>query len=85
MLNWLDSNISVETLIWLFPITFLIHDFEEIIFVEAWFKKYYERILPRVPNEIKKHFKNWPVQQPLDFHPGIFTVYCVCFCFFHCG
>ncbi len=77
MLNWLDSNISVETLIWLFPITFLIHDFEEIIFVEAWFKKYYERILPRVPNEIKKTFQELASTTAARFSIPVFLQFIV--------
>ena len=35
MEQWLD----VQTLIWLLPIMFVIHDFEEIIMVEKWMKK----------------------------------------------
>lgn len=56
MLEWLNSHISIESLIWLFPITFMIHDFEEIIFVEAWFKKNYSRLLPRIPENMKGTF-----------------------------
>ncbi|HZG71167.1 MAG TPA: HXXEE domain-containing protein [Chondromyces sp.] len=58
MLNWLNNYISIETLIWLFPITFLIHDFEEIIFVESWFKKYRKEILPRIPKNMKAAFQD---------------------------
>jgi len=58
MLDWLNSNISIGTLIWLFPISFLIHDFEEIIFVDSWFKKYYAKFLPRVPNRMKSTFQD---------------------------
>ncbi|PLR91973.1 HXXEE domain-containing protein [Bacillus sp. T33-2] len=54
--DWLNSNIGLETLLWLFPITFLIHDFEEIIFVEAWFRKNYTKVQPRVPNKMKSTF-----------------------------
>ena len=32
MLQWID----IQTLIWLFPIMFILHDFEEIIMVEKW-------------------------------------------------
>lgn len=35
MEQWLD----VQTLIWLFPIMFVFHDFEEIIMIEKWMKK----------------------------------------------
>ncbi|WP_394233713.1 HXXEE domain-containing protein [Niallia oryzisoli] len=58
MLDWLQSHISLNTLIWLFPITFLLHDFEEIIFVETWFKKNYVRLEPKVPGRMKKVFRD---------------------------
>lgn len=31
---------SIKTIVWLFPIIFMLHDFEEIFFVEAWKKRY---------------------------------------------
>jgi hypothetical protein len=77
MLNWLDSNISIETLIWLFPITFLIHDFEEIIFVEAWFKKNYERILPRIPNGMKEIFQDLASTTSARFSIPVFLQFIV--------
>lgn len=54
MLDWLHENISLSTLIWLFPITFLLHDFEEIILVEVWFRKWYPKFEHRVPNRLKR-------------------------------
>ncbi|MBW8349836.1 HXXEE domain-containing protein [Bacillus sp. IITD106] len=56
MLEWMNANISLTTLIWLFPITFLLHDFEEIIFVESWFKKNFSKVEPKVPNRMKTLF-----------------------------
>lgn len=31
---------TINTIVWLFPVIFMLHDFEEIIFVEAWKRKY---------------------------------------------
>ncbi len=31
---------NINAIVWLFPIMFMIHDFEEIIFISAWRKKY---------------------------------------------
>ncbi|MFC5452923.1 HXXEE domain-containing protein [Paenibacillus aestuarii] len=56
MLEWLQLNINLSTLIWLFPATFMLHDFEEIIFVEAWFKKYGSHVAARVPFRMQKVF-----------------------------
>lgn len=58
MLEWLNETISIETLVWLFPISFLLHDFEEIIFVEAWFKKNFEKVEPLIPQMMKGLFQD---------------------------
>jgi hypothetical protein len=57
MIDFLDTHISLVTLLWLFPITFIIHDFEEIIFVESWFKKNYTKLQPKVPHHMKEMFE----------------------------
>jgi hypothetical protein len=41
---------KTEILIWLFPIIFMIHEFEEIIFMRWWLEKYREPILNKYPN-----------------------------------
>lgn len=52
--------LNVQTLIWLFPILFIIHDFEEIILVEKWLhnnrKKIYKRLPPKIADRIVKQF-----------------------------
>ncbi|MBU7592443.1 HXXEE domain-containing protein [Metabacillus halosaccharovorans] len=58
MYEWLNTHISLETLFWLFPIMFLLHDFEEILFVELWFKKNYSKASKKVPKFFIKTFQN---------------------------
>ncbi len=58
MLSFINENISMITLIWLFPVIFMLHDFEEIIFVESWFKKNYYKVRPRVPASMLKTFES---------------------------
>jgi hypothetical protein len=38
-----------EIIIWLFPIIFMIHEFEEIIFMRWWLGKNKESILTKYP------------------------------------
>ncbi|PMC36005.1 HXXEE domain-containing protein [Bacillus sp. UMB0899] len=57
MFEWLNHNISLVTLLWLFPITFLVHDFEEILFVERWFKKNYSTTSHKVPEFFRHTFQ----------------------------
>lgn len=40
---------DAHTLIWLFPIAFMFHDFEELIFWEVWLTKHGEEVKRRVP------------------------------------
>lgn len=30
---------NMQAIIWFFPIVFIIHDFEEIIFIQSWISK----------------------------------------------
>lgn len=48
-------------IIWTFPILFIIHDFEEIIFIKPWITKnslYFQTNYPKLANKLLPHFKN---------------------------
>lgn len=45
MLQWIDTH----TLIWLFPIMFILHDFEEIIMVEKWLNNKSSTLYAKLP------------------------------------
>lgn len=47
---------NIDTLIWLFPIAFMLHDFEEIILGEPWLRKNGRDILARVPKGLPAVF-----------------------------
>lgn len=51
---------DIQTLIWLFPIIFVFHDFEEIIMLESWIAKSRDKIkkaLPiRMANKVLEQF-----------------------------
>ena len=47
-------NIDTHTLLWLFPIAFMFHDFEEILFWELWLKKHGEEVKRRLPAFLAK-------------------------------
>lgn len=40
-------------LVWLFPILFMVHDFEEVIFLRSWLIRNYSKISERVPKPAK--------------------------------
>lgn len=47
-------SIQTQTLLWLFPVAFMFHDFEEIIFWELWLKKHGDEVKRRVPAFLAK-------------------------------
>ncbi|WP_416825633.1 HXXEE domain-containing protein [Ectobacillus polymachus] len=56
MEQWFD----VQTLIWMFPILFIFHDFEEIIMLEKFLNKnsgiFYERLPKKLADRVIKQF-----------------------------
>ncbi len=57
--------IEFNTIVWLLPIVFMIHDFEEIIFFKSWINKNKEDLSQRVPKLSKRllsHFEKLSVQ-----------------------
>ncbi len=56
----MEQLLDIQTLIWLFPIVFVFHDFEEIIMLERWMEKYgvnIAKVLPaRLANKVLKQF-----------------------------
>lgn len=45
-------SIGTHTLIWLFPVAFMLHDFEEIILSEPWLRKNADEIMERIGNRV---------------------------------
>jgi hypothetical protein len=56
----MEQWLNVQTLIWLFPIMFVLHDFEEIIMAEKWMKRnstvVYELLPEKIADRIIKQF-----------------------------
>lgn len=46
--------INMQVIIWLFPIIFIFHDFEEIIFMEAWIKRNKSYLAEKFPKLFPK-------------------------------
>lgn len=52
---------DIKIVVWLFPILFIFHDFEEIIFMQSWISKYRHYLCERFPTLSKRllpHFDN---------------------------
>jgi len=59
MIQFLDSAISIQSLIWLFLAMFMLHDFEEIIRIEPWFRKHHDELLKKVPVRFHKELSSF--------------------------
>jgi hypothetical protein len=51
------ENVKFISIIWLLPLVFMLHDFEEIIFMEWWVKKHKSMLLERFPRVAKLYGK----------------------------
>lgn len=52
---------DVKVMVWLFPILFIFHDFEEIIFMQSWISKnrrYLRERFPALSKRLLPHFDN---------------------------
>lgn len=48
---------SLQTLVWLFIVAFVIHDLEEIIWVEPWMKRNARQVAPLLPAGVRPTFE----------------------------
>jgi len=76
-MNTLDSMITINSLMWLFLAAFMIHDFEEIIVVESWMKKNYQRIHPLVPKSIGNLLREMSGVKSSQFAVAVFVEFIV--------
>ena len=52
---------NIDTVIWLLPAVFMVHDFEEIIFMKAWLNRNASRLrtrFPRIASRIIPHLES---------------------------
>lgn len=50
---------DIKVMVWLFPILFMFHDFEEIIFMQSWISKNRDYLTHRFPALSKKLFSHF--------------------------
>ncbi|MBN1536634.1 MAG: HXXEE domain-containing protein [Anaerolineales bacterium] len=72
-------HIDTNELIWLFPIAFMLHDFEELILFEPWLKKNASNIMGRfqgkVPPYIEKQLNTLLNKSTTQFALTIFLIF----------
>lgn len=70
-------TISTSTLIWLFPVVFMIHDFEEIMFWERWLKKNGDEVKRRVPAFLRKQVSVIVKKSTAQFLLPVCLIFCL--------
>ena len=71
----MEQWLNVQTLIWLFPIIFVLHDLEEIIMVEKWMNKnsavIYDKLPRKIADKVIKQFSMSTAQ----FSVAVFVIF----------
>jgi magnesium-transporting ATPase (P-type) len=71
----MEQWLNVQTLIWLFPIAFVLHDLEEIIMVERWMYKnrhvIYDKLPKKIADKVIKQFSMSTAQ----FSVAVFVIF----------
>ncbi|BCN31022.1 HXXEE domain-containing protein [Anaeromicropila herbilytica] len=68
---------NMQIMIWLFPILFIFHDFEEIIFMKVWIRKNREYLSERFPSLSKRLLPHFDRITTASFALGVAEEYII--------
>lgn len=77
MLEWLNSYMHVLTVLWLFPVVFMLHDFEEILTVEKWTKQNKDEVFKKIAPSLHTFFRSSFQMTTLQFAHDVFWIFLV--------
>ncbi|NGP58351.1 HXXEE domain-containing protein [Paenibacillus thiaminolyticus] len=75
--GWITAHLDAVTVMWLFPIVFMFHDFEEILYVEPWIRRHGDRILRQMPPAVRRFAGSSLKMTTRDFAGDVFWVFLV--------
>lgn len=75
IIDLLNRHIDLISLLWLFPITFMFHDFEEIITVEKWINRHGHHVKSKMPSFAQKLYDSSFRINTLHFAKDVLWVY----------
>ncbi|WP_375102744.1 HXXEE domain-containing protein [Paenibacillus sp. RS8] len=75
MFEWLSVHINEVSLLWLLPILFMFHDFEEILVIEAWSSKYGTRVEAAIPPFMRTMYTSMMHMTTRNFALDVLFVY----------
>lgn len=79
-MDWLiqlNGEIHFLSLLWMFPIIFMLHDFEEIITIEHWIVRHGERVQSSLPPFARKLYQASFQMNTLNFAKDVLAVFIV--------
>ncbi|WP_039839151.1 HXXEE domain-containing protein [Paenibacillus sonchi] len=77
MIHWLNLHIDQVSLLWLLPILFMFHDFEEILTVESWGIKYGPKVEAALPPGKWNPYRSMLRMTTRNFAADVLFVYIV--------
>ncbi len=77
LLSILNGHIELLSLLWLFPVTFLFHDFEEILTVEKWGSKHGDQVRQSLPSFARNAFQSSFRMNTFHFAKDVLWVYSI--------
>ena len=69
--------IDMQSLLWLFPISFMIHDFEEIVFWESWMAKNGPELTRRAPAFLTNLANDFVRKSTAQISVTVFLIFCL--------
>ncbi|MDQ1143987.1 hypothetical protein QE429_000814 [Bacillus sp. SORGH_AS 510] len=66
---------DIQTLIWLFLVMFILHDFEEIIMAERWVQQHSQRIKEKFPPKLANRILNQFSMSTAQFAVAVLVVF----------
>ncbi len=68
-------SVKIETLMWLLPIVFIIHDFEEIIMLKPWLRKNHETLQTRFPQLAARFLPHFETMSTSSFAFAVLEIF----------
>lgn len=73
--EWLNDKLPLPTVLLLFPVVFMVHDFEEILTVEKWTKQNKEKVFALLPKKLHRFFWSSFHINTLEFAKDVFWIF----------
>ena len=77
LLEWLNMHLHILTIVWLFPIVFMFHDFEEMLTIEKWVKQNKAFVFKKIPSPMHKYYYSSFKMTTVQFVQDVFWIFLV--------